>query len=449
MCSLHMSENSPNARGARPGHVPVGLDVPWRTPSPRAQEIIRAATSALIADPTELFETVDAAVLASQPRSTLADPELTEAIRTSNRSNLVHWATANLGAPGLPVLPNRAEETLGLARIIARRGIEDTSRVAYSAGQNAVWTVWMTTVFSVTDDPAELHEVLDISARSTFAFVEGMLELLRREIERERGQVLSAENLQRLSVITRLIDGGFSARLVRELRYAVDLYAQTAVVLTLPAGSERLLAWVEEVATTLSPRLRRRPLSVVVDAGTVWAWFPSDLLEERLDLVLGETLAARAPAQARAAVGPTLAGFDGFRALRDAQAAAEVAHEPVVTYAEVILATLVRGEPDRARAFISSRIGGLDREERELLRAYLAARGSPTRAAAATYSHRNTVIERIRRMEPRLGAPLRGGELELALALELDRFLGPGPPRRPTAPDRPGSDPPHPDDTRT
>ncbi|HET9074044.1 MAG TPA: helix-turn-helix domain-containing protein [Solirubrobacteraceae bacterium] len=111
-----------------------------------------------------------------------------------------------------------------------------------------------------------------------------------------------------------------------------------------------------------------------------------------------------------------------------------MANDDVVIYADVTLATLVRGEPARTRAFISSRVGRLDAEEKTLLRAYLAARGSPTRAAAATYSHRNTVLERIRRMESRLGAPLRGGELELALALELDRFYGPGqPPGRPGA----------------
>ena len=344
-----------------PQHSPYS-DEP---PSERARELIRQATAQLISDSDTLFDVVDAAVLATQPAAILADPELTEAIRASNRSNLAHWAGANLAAPGLPVLVNRAEATLGLARVIAQRGIEDTSRVAYGAGQNAAWTVWMGAVFSVTDDAAELHEVLDVSARSVFDFVERMLSLLREEIESERGQVLSSDNARRLSLINRILAGGVSPSLVQELRYPVDLFAQTAVVLSKSSGSEHLLALVEQVAQTVGPRLRRRPLTVLADADTVWAWFPSDELQGPLDSVLEPAFTDAGTRGARVAIGPTLPGYDGFRRGHgDALAAAEVADRDVVTYRRVVLATLVRAEPERAWTFIEERIGRLDTRSR-------------------------------------------------------------------------------------
>ncbi len=412
---------SPTDRGRGTGPGSQGDD---EAPSPRIQELIRQATARLIGEPAVLFDTVDAAVLATQAGAVLADPELTEAVRASNHSNLAHWAAANLAAPGLPVVVNRAEETVGLARVIARRGIEDTSRVAYGAGQNAAWTVWMAAVFSVTSDPAELQEVLDISARSVFDFVERMLGLLREEIERERGQVLSSDNARRLSLINRLLSRGFSAALMQELRYPIDLFAQTAVVLSVHNGSERLLELVERVAHAVGPRLRRRPLTVLADADTLWAWFASDELEGPIDGVLERAFAERSIPGTRVAIGPTRPGYDGFAAgHRDALAAAEVADRDVVTHRDVVLATLVRGEPEAARRFIRERVGSLDAEAKQTLSAYLAHRCSPTATAQATFSHRNTVIDRVRRAEALLAIPLAGHELELALALELDRFF--------------------------
>jgi DNA-binding PucR family transcriptional regulator len=393
-------------------------------PSERAKELIRRATSQLISQPDALFDAVDRAVLATQPATILADPELTDAIRASNRSNLAHWAGANLAGPGLPVVVNGAEETVGLARLIARRGIEDTSRVAYGAGQNAAWTVWMRAVFSVTENAAELQEVLDVSARSVFDFVERMLARLREEVERERGQALSSDNARRLSLINRILRSGVSPSLIQELHYPVDLFAQTAVVLSRRNGVEPLLALVAQVTQAIGPRLRRRPLTVLADSETVWAWFPSDEFDGALDTELEQAFTAARTGDAKIAIGPTLTGYDGFRRGHgDALAAAEVAPRPVVTYNAVVLATLARAEPERVRTFITARIGRLDDDAKATLGAYLANRCSPTRTAQATFSHRNTVIDRVRRAEAQLRVPLQGNELELGLALELDHYF--------------------------
>jgi DNA-binding PucR family transcriptional regulator len=397
-------------------------------PSQRGQELIRQATAQLIAEAEDMFETVDEAVLATQPSAILADPELTDAIRAANRSNLAHWAASNLSHPGWPVSTNTADETTtSLAGLIARRGIEDTSRVSYGAGQNAAWTMWMRAVFAVTQDAGELQEVLDFSARSQFDFVERMLELLREEIERARGQVLSSANARRLTLIGRILAGEISGAVMAELRYPVDLSEQTAVVLTLRNQSEPLLALVDEVGERMGPHLRRRPLAVVADADTVWAWFSSDVSEAPLDRQLARAFAQSAPAGARVAIGPTRSGFDGFREGHgDAVAAAEVANADIVTYNDVVMASLVRAEPARVREFIRARIGAIDDDEKATLRAYLQHRCSPSKTAAATYSHRNTVIDRVRRAEGLLRVPIAGHELELGLALELDRFFGPG-----------------------
>lgn len=373
-----------------------------------------------------MFETVHAAVAASLGGTVRTDPELTEAIQASNRANLAHWATANVAAPGSPVLVNRGEETFGLVRILARRGIEDISRVAYSAGQNAAWSVWMRAVFGVTGDAGELQAVLEMSAESVSDFVARMHELLRREIERERGLILSAENVRRLGIVNRLLRSGVSPGLAEELRYPIDVSAQTAVVLWAVNGSAALPALIDRVAGAVGPRLSRAPLVVLADVDTAWAWFASDDLRGPIDRLLERTFSDLKSSPVRVAIGPTRPGYDGFREGHgDAVAAAEVAHHDVVRYADVVLATLVRGDPERARTFILERVGGLEEELKPALAAYLANRCSATRTAQATAIHRNTVIDRVRRAEAQLRVPLAGNELEIALALELEGSFGP------------------------
>lgn len=69
---------------------------------------------------------------------------------------------------------------------------------------------------------------------------------------------------------------------------------------------------------------------------------------------------------------------------------------------------------------LDDRAGGGGRVLRETLRAYLAAECNVASAAVALGVARNTVVNRMRTIEARLGRPLHPcpGELEVALALD-------------------------------
>ncbi|WP_106186839.1 PucR family transcriptional regulator [Umezawaea tangerina] len=104
--------------------------------------------------------------------------------------------------------------------------------------------------------------------------------------------------------------------------------------------------------------------------------------------------------------------------------------------AERLPEALLLGSPDLARALIDRRLGPLLRipvaERRQLLdtlAAWLATGGSINRTATAVHCHRNTVINRLRRVESSTGLDLAdtSAHLELSLALKASWLLPPGP----------------------
>jgi DNA-binding PucR family transcriptional regulator len=62
---------------------------------------------------------------------------------------------------------------------------------------------------------------------------------------------------------------------------------------------------------------------------------------------------------------------------------------------------------------------------RETVLAFIASRGSATRAAKELYVHQNTVAYRVKRAEEMLGRKVTERQIELTCALTLARALGP------------------------
>lgn len=67
---------------------------------------------------------------------------------------------------------------------------------------------------------------------------------------------------------------------------------------------------------------------------------------------------------------------------------------------------------------------GAPDELRGTLRVYLQEQGSVSRAAARLFMHRNTVQNRVARAQALLPRPIGGRPLAVALALELEYWLG-------------------------
>jgi DNA-binding PucR family transcriptional regulator len=394
----------------------------WERPSPRVAELIRTGATLLLDAPAEIFAEVDAAVLADPGHPMVADPVLAAAVRRSNHANLLHWATANVHEPGAPVAPNVGGETFALARDLVRRGLAEDALHAYRVGQNVGWQRWMALAFELTSDPAELRELLAVTARSIFTFVDATLAAISRQMELERDQLTRGTHAQRLELVSLILEGAPIGveRASARLGYALERSHTAAIVWSDRPDVDP--AVLEQAAEALGRAAGARPLTVTASASALWVW------------VTG----AEAPApgelpDVRVALGPTLPGLAGFRRSHlDALATQRLmhrggGHQRLARYDDVQVVALATADEERADEFVARTLGdlaGAPAELRETVRVYLRERQSATRAARALFTHRNTVLSRLARAERLLPAPLDGRALAVALALEIRHWRG-------------------------
>ena len=401
----------------------------WEPPSPRCAELLVAGVRRLM-DRGDIFSAVDEAVLASAAPLAERDPALAEAMRATDRANILHWAASTLRDPGARVAPNVDSETLGLARDLVRRGLDRAGVDVYRAGQNVVWRHWMAVAFELTSDPEELRELLDVSARSIFTFVEETLAGINAQVDLEREQLTSGTHAERLATVNLLLEGAPIPEERASARLGYDLGRRhLAAILWAPPGAAD-----EGELGTLAERLARaagapRALTVVVGASSLWMWCAASADPDPADL---EAALAGVPA-VRVAVGSVGAGVEGFRrAYLDALATQRLMHRArpaprIARYGDVRAVALAAADEERALEFTARTLGDLaaaDEQLRETLRVYLREECNATRAARALFAHRNTVLHRLQRAQALLPAPLAGRSVEVGLALDLARWLG-------------------------
>jgi DNA-binding PucR family transcriptional regulator len=391
----------------------------WDPPSPPVAELIRAGASLLLTAPEALFDEVDEAVLAATPDNPLADdPVMADAVRRQNRANLTRWAEANVRAPGARVPADPGVEELSIARDLVRRGLDMDALEGYRVGQNVAWQRWMALAFEMTSDPAELHELLDVTARSIFDYVDQMLARIAAFVNEERAQLRSGTHAQRLEVVTLILEGAPIAAARASARLGYELARTHTAAIVWSDRVEPDLGELERAAEEIGRAAGARPLTIVATASTLWVWVAGavDAGELRLE-----------GATARVAVGPAGAGVEGFRRSHlDALATQRLMHRSghlrAAAYEDVQVVALATADDERAQEFVGRTLGELASapgELRETVRVYLAEGSSATRAARALFTHRNTVLGRLARAERLLPAPLEGRGLSVALALEI------------------------------
>jgi DNA-binding PucR family transcriptional regulator len=403
--------------------------MPWDPPSERVAALIRAGAEALLQEPAALFDQVDDAVLGATPSRLSSDPAITAATVATNHANILHWANANVRRPGAHVPANLSPAILDLARDIVRRGLDETTLNTYRIGQNVAWRAWMTLAFSLTEDPGELRELLDVTARSIFAFVDETVEGIQELIDREREQLTGAERLETVNLI---LEGApiTSARAGERLRYELAGRHTAAVVWTDrdPGGGGMLEQAADALARSAGAR---RAFTVAASTRSLWAWHvgtqPPDLGAVRAHL-------DGAPG-VRIALGTTGAGMDGFRRSHlDALATQRLMHRMpgdlrLASHEDVQLVALTAADEEGAAEFVTRTLGRLataDPDLRETLRVYIREEFSASRAARSLFAHRNTVLNRLARARELLPAPLDGRGLQVGLALEIAHWLGTG-----------------------
>jgi len=190
-----------------------------------------------------------------------------------------------------------------------------------------------------------------------------------------------------------------------------------------------LIAWGEDPVGTvreLARSLGRPFLAVDPEQGDrcCWAWVSG---VRPLDPTEGRALRAFTPSAERIALGFEGFGEAGFcashRQASRARRFAPPAVPPVVLYEDFVVQSLACENEQEARAFIARELSGIDDESptskrlRETLVAYFEAEYNATATGAMLGIHHQTVAQRLRTAEERLG------RVELDVALRLRAIL--------------------------
>jgi DNA-binding PucR family transcriptional regulator len=402
----------------------------WEAPSERIAELIRDGVTGMLADPDALLAEVDAAVLAAAPSRLAADPAITAATIATDRANIVHWANANVRRPGEPVSANLSAEVLDLARDIVRRGLDDTTLNTYRIGQNVAWRAWMARAFTLTDDPEELRELLDVTSRSIFAFVDETVAGIQELIDREREQLVHGTHAERLETVNLILEGApiTGERASARLRYELARRHTAAVVWSEGDLSDQ--GQLERLADALARGAgASHPFTVMASTRSLWVWYADGVAHDVQSL---RAQLSGAPG-VRVALGSSGDGMEGFRRSHlDALVTQRLMNRmpgrlAIASYEDVQLLALSAQDEERAAEFVARTLGELaraDEELRETLRVYIREQFSASRAARALYAHRNTVVNRLARARELLPAPLEQRGLQVGLALEIVHWLG-------------------------
>ncbi len=393
-------------------------------------EQIRSVAERMQADLADLIGSANTAILDSLSELE-SDPVLAARTRESTSANITRWVTAMVAQPDLPVGVDVPPQALDLARDVVRRGMErDALLSSYRLGQNAVWGAWMRCARQEGLDGDDLAAVLEVGSRSLFAYVDGILAAIAQHMDRERDELIGGALARRRETVTLILDGAPipEARASARLGYELGRVHTAAI------------AWSEEIAIDqgvlesavgyLAGALGAgRPFSLAAGTSALWAWVSG--VVPRPDDV--RAAAALVPDGVRVTLGSALPGISGFRDSHTEALAAQrlLMRAPdgprFTTYADVQVVSLASQDEGRAAAFVAATLGELRSADGELLetvRFYLQQDSNAARAAALLFTHRNTVLKRIRRAELLLPRPLAGNGFEVRLALELLRWRG-------------------------
>ena len=238
------------------------------------------------------------------------------------------------------------------------------------------------------------------------------------QLESERARGVGEQ--RRFQAIRRLIDGDPVA--ASQLDFDIEQYHLGVV------------AWggdTDQAIRDLAGSLGRISLTVGALNGTRWGWISGT---RPLDGAAERRLAAyEPPPGAGIAIGIEGFGEAGFRttngqALRARWVARRLGLS-VARYSEVAIEALASANRQEARSFVRHELRGIDDDStsstriRETILAYFAAEQNAASAAAALGIHQQTVANRLRAAEERLGHPVVSRRVELETALRLRACL--------------------------
>lgn len=403
---------------------------PWPTPSPPVRRLLRQAAELALRPRPEWTADIDAAALAGTRMEVIAaDPVLAEGIRRTTTANLLHWAAANVKAPGRRVPPNLEPDNLETARDLARRGLGRTALDSYRTGQSLASRRWMAICFELTQDLSLLHELLDVSLLSIATFIDDTLDAVFAVLEAERDQLHRGSHAERRAVVARIVEGAPISRARAETQLGHPLTGPhvAAVVWTTLEGDPAALDAAAEALAQAGGTARR--LTVVASSASHWLWLPLAAAPAVDDV------ASRLAGHPEVSVAIGRPGHDvvGFRRSHLDAAAAQrmmtrlASPQRIARYQDVQLVDVLTAEPVRADGYVTDVLGDLATAAQEIHDAVLTLvqeRFNTSRTAERLHTHRNTVIRRLARADELLPRPLAENPVDVAAALQVLQWRG-------------------------
>ncbi|MCE5289505.1 MAG: PucR family transcriptional regulator [Nocardiaceae bacterium] len=394
--------------------------------SEEALDLLRRTAEMALSEPHRWLADIDAAIMSAPSMRAIADdPVLRAATQRTNRSNLLHWATAVARDPAARVPANLGAETLNYARDLIRRGMSESTLDAYRIGQNAAWMQFMREAFTLSTDAAVLQEVLNLAFRSISDFLDATIGGLAERMAVEREELTRGTHAERREVVSLILDGAPIPRARAEARlgYALTGTHTAAIVWSDDPDSE--LSDLERASDVAARAVgARHRLTVVPSAATLWVWYAgghlpdADQLDSQIKPIAG----------VRIALGPAAPGIEGFRrshlnALTTQHMVARMkSSRRVANFTDVQLLTILSGDIEGADAFVIATLGPLAAappDLRQSVRMFVQCQCNASRAATALHVHRNTMLRHLERADQLLPRPLDDNSVNIAVALDI------------------------------
>lgn len=394
-----------------------------------AESVIREITDLILADRRGTLARIETAVVRAVGEPMGSEPTVAEAIRGVTRENALYWLRSFGANPNARIPAKLSPQEIGVARETLRWGVERVVPFGYRAAQDVMWQEWMVASFEATQDPAILEPVLRRAAQSLEQFVTETVGSLLALLDGERESLNRDTQVRRLALVTRILSGAdvTPAEASSELHYSLDGPHVAAIVWTDAQTADRaeLRRCVDRLALVVGSPDR---FVLEASASSTWLWL-------RMNRALSAAEAERATSEhpsVRIALGPTDQRFNGFRRTHDRAAETqrlmyEASTRRVVAYDDIAVVLVVAGDRRRFHEFRERVLGDLlsaPQELRETLRVYIREQYNLAATARVLFTHRNTVIARIRRAEQMLPRPISEQGLSIGLALEVTHWLG-------------------------
>jgi hypothetical protein len=334
--------------------------------------------------------------------------QVRECIRGTLRTE---WAAFREG-----MLPGRLPDIdATMITMAARVGDLSSLQTGYRFAQMALWGSWFELVEASVEEGELKREMLRQGSQFFFQYADLVSRYMAEGYQRGIERAAASGEHHRFQAIKSLLEG--------------DPLGQSHVDVDLNQHHLGLVVWGEggdEAVGRLAAVVGRRALLTQRLRHNWWAWLsgsrPLDRSQER-------ALAGfDAGSGIRMAFGLEGYGEPGFRASNHQALRAQwvaPAGEATIHYEDVAVEALATEAHNDARAFVRRELRGIadpstaSERLRQTLDAYLASELNAASAAASLGVHHQTIANRLRTIEDRLGHPVGPRHLELAMALRL------------------------------